>query len=69
MTVPFEFKSDRHSRIKRDLGSLDRRAGEQGLSDEGKAKVKSQPSDLIGKKSMVGRYCEDREENYSFCKL
>jgi hypothetical protein len=34
MTVPFEFRSDRHCGIKRDPGSLDQRAGEQGSSDE-----------------------------------
>jgi hypothetical protein len=32
VTVPFEFGSDRHCGIKRDPGSLDRRAGEQGSS-------------------------------------
>jgi hypothetical protein len=63
VTVPFEFRSDRHCGIKRDPGSLDRRAGEQGSSDEGEEKVKSQPSDLIGEKSTVGRHCGDREEN------
>jgi len=59
MTIPFEFGSNDHSGIKRDLGSLDQRAGEQGLSDEGEAKVKSQLSYLIGEKSMVGRHCVD----------
>jgi hypothetical protein len=43
MTIPFKFRSDRHCGIKRDLGSLDRRAGEQGSSDEIEAKVKSPP--------------------------
>jgi hypothetical protein len=45
VTVPFEFRRDRHCGIKRDPRSLDRRVGEQGLSDESEAKVKSQPSD------------------------
>jgi hypothetical protein len=63
MTVPFEFRSDHHSWIKTDLGSMDWRAGEQGSSDEGEAKVKSQPSYLIGEKSTVGRLCGDQEGN------
>jgi hypothetical protein len=33
VTVPFEFGSDRHCRIRRDLGSLDRRTGESGPPD------------------------------------
>jgi hypothetical protein len=43
MTIPFEFKRDRHYRIKRDLGSLDRRTSEQGSSDgkEERTKVKT----------------------------
>jgi hypothetical protein len=63
VTIPFEFGSDHHCGIKRDPGSLDQRVGEQGSSDEGEEKVKSQPSDLIGEKSTVGRHCGDREEN------
>jgi hypothetical protein len=63
MTIPFKFRSDRHCEIKRDPRLLDWRAGEQGLFDEGKARVNSQPSDLIVEKSMVGRHCGDREEN------
>jgi hypothetical protein len=47
VTILFEFGSDRHCGIKRDPGSLDRRAGEQGSSDESEAKVKSQPSDCL----------------------
>jgi hypothetical protein len=38
VTVPFEFGSDRHCGIKRDLGLLDQRVGEQGPSDEGEEK-------------------------------
>jgi hypothetical protein len=38
MTIPFEIRSDCHCGIKRDLGLLDRRAGEQGSSDEGEEK-------------------------------
>jgi hypothetical protein len=34
---PFEFRSDRHCRIRRDLGSLDQSTGEQGASDEKEA--------------------------------
>jgi hypothetical protein len=39
VTIPFEFRSDRHGGIKRDLGSLDRRAGEQGSSMKEKKNV------------------------------
>jgi hypothetical protein len=39
MIAPFEFRSDCHCGIKRDMGSLDRREGEQGSSDEGEEKV------------------------------
>jgi hypothetical protein len=63
MIVPFKFGSDRHYGIKRDLGLLDWRSGEQGISNEDEAKVNSQPSDLIGEKSTVGRHCGDCEEN------
>jgi hypothetical protein len=47
VTVLFEFRSDRHCGIKRDLGSLDWKAGEQGSSDESEEKVNSQPSDCL----------------------
>jgi hypothetical protein len=50
VTVPFEFRSDRHCGIKRDPGSLDHRVGEQGSSDESEEKVKSTPSDPIGER-------------------
>jgi hypothetical protein len=40
LTVPFEFGSDLHCRIGRDPGSLDRRIGEQGSSDEKEARAK-----------------------------
>jgi hypothetical protein len=61
--VPLKLKSNHHGGIKRDLGSLDRREVEQGSSDEGEEKVKSQLSDLIGDKSTVGRNCGDQEGN------
>jgi hypothetical protein len=47
MTIVFKFRSDRHFGIKRDLGSLDWKTGEQRLSDESEAKVKSQLSDWL----------------------
>jgi hypothetical protein len=40
VTVPFEFGSDHHCRIRRDPGSLDQRIGEQGSFDEKKARAK-----------------------------
>ena len=40
MTVPFKFRSDRHCRIRIDLGSLDQRTSEQGSSDEKEEGVK-----------------------------
>jgi hypothetical protein len=43
VTIPFEFGSDCHCGIKRESGSLDQRAGEQGSPDESEAKVKSPP--------------------------
>jgi hypothetical protein len=39
--------------------SLDQRVGEQGSSDEREAKVKSQPSDLIGERSTARRHCRE----------
>jgi hypothetical protein len=63
VTIPFEFGSDRHYGIKRDMRSLDRREGEKGPSNEGKAEVKSQPLDLIEGRLMVGNHCGDQEEN------
>jgi hypothetical protein len=51
VTVPFEFKSDFHCRIKRDpSGSLDRRTSEQGSSDEKKARAKVVTSNPIGER-------------------
>jgi hypothetical protein len=47
VTVFFEFGSDRHCVIRRDLGSLDQRAGEKGSSNESEAKVNSQPLDCL----------------------
>jgi hypothetical protein len=35
VTIPFKFGSDLHYGIKRDLGSLDQRVGEQGSPNEG----------------------------------
>jgi hypothetical protein len=63
VTVPFKFGERSPLWDQERSGSLDQRAGEQGSFDEGEAKVKSQPSDLIGEKSTVGRHCGDREEN------
>jgi hypothetical protein len=54
MIVPFEFGSDHHCGIKRDLGSLDWRVGEQGLSDESEEKVKSKPSDFLERDQQPG---------------
>jgi hypothetical protein len=58
VTVPFEFGSDRHCRIRRDLGSLDQRTSEQGSSDENKARTKVM---IIRshwrERSMANRHC------------
>jgi hypothetical protein len=40
VTVPFEFRSDLHCRIRRDPGSLDRRTSEHGSFDVKEARVK-----------------------------
>jgi hypothetical protein len=50
VTVPVEFRSDRHCRIRRDLGSLDRRTSEQGSSDEKEERLRSRPLDPIGER-------------------
>jgi hypothetical protein len=50
VTIPFEFRKDFHCGIKKDLGSLDWRVGEQGSFDEREVKVKSQPLDPIGER-------------------
>jgi hypothetical protein len=49
VTIPFEFGSDHHHGIKRDLDRWIGRAGEQGLSDEGETRgwVRLSPSHQI----------------------
>jgi hypothetical protein len=52
--IPFEFRSDHHCEITRDLGSLDRRVGEQGSSDESEENYKSQPLDSLERDGCPG---------------
>jgi hypothetical protein len=54
MTILFEFRSDRHCRIKRDPRSFDWRAGKQGSSYESEEKVKSQQLDCLERDGWLG---------------
>jgi hypothetical protein len=58
MTIPFEFGSNHHYNIRNDLGSLDRRIGEQGSSDEKEARFKDKTfRSHWGERSISNRHC------------